>query len=180
MISKQIIMRWIKYGTKGVKLEATKFGLHWRTSDEALQRFGDRQTPNCEPAQAAPTMIPSQRQRQNEAAKAALEEALGVRRCESCQKQLKTGGRAISKTEKLWCPECLIKLPSVSMAKRIRTFRWDAEITQDQLVEKAGFRLQLIRDFELGRKKPTPDQLQKLVNILGPDLVSGLILESES
>lgn len=173
LVNKQIVTKWIRYGTKGVRLEAIKFGTHWRTSEEALQRFGDRQTPNHETAAAAPTITPSQRQRQNEAAKAALEVMLGVRRCETCKKELNTHKKTIPKKEKLWCTDCLIKVPSATIAQRIRTFRWEANLSQDEVVEMTGIRLQGIRDFEHGKKTPTPEQLQKLVDALGRDLLNG-------
>lgn len=173
LVTKQIVMRWIRSGTgKGVKLEAIKFGTHWRTSEEALQRFGNRSTQNNEPA--PPTFSPSFRQRQNEAAKAALELAFGFRKCETCKKGIKTQGRRIPPDEKLWCPQCLIKVPSSTMAQRIRTFRWDADLTQGNLCATTGFSLQLLRDFELGKKVPKQDQLEKLVNALGADLVHGM------
>ena len=178
LVSERIITKWIRSGSKGVRLEAIKFGTHWRTSEEALQRFGDRQTPNQEPSSAVPTITPNQRQRQNEAAKAALELAFGVRRCESCKKELKTAGRAIPKKEKLWCLQCLIKMPSATIAQRIRTFRWEANLSQDELVGKTGIRLQLIRDFENGKKMPTDVHLAKLIEVFGNDLVSGM--ESQS
>ena len=44
-VSKATVTTWIKRGTHGMRLEAIKFGVHWRTSEEAIQRFGDRQTP---------------------------------------------------------------------------------------------------------------------------------------
>lgn len=177
LVSERIITKWIRSGSKAVRLEAIKFGTHWRTSVEALQRFGDRQTPNQKPS-AVPTITPNQRQRQNEAAKAALELAFGVRRCESCKKELNTCGRTIPKREKLWCPQCLVKLPSATIGQRIRTFRWEASLSQDELVGKTGIRLQLIRDFEHGKKMPTDVHLAKLIEVFGNDLVSGM--ESQS
>ena len=174
LVSERMITKWIRSGSKGVRLEAIKFGTHWRTSEEALQRFGDRQTPNQEPSPAVPTITPNQRQRQNEAAKAALELAFGVRRCESCKKELSTCGRTIPKREKLWCPQCLVKLPSATIGQRIRTFRWEASLSQDELVGNTGIRLQLIRDFEHGRKMPTDVHLAKLIEVFGNDLVSGM------
>lgn len=172
LVTKQIVMRWIRTGSRGVKLEAIRFGTHWRTSEEALQRFGNRSTPNKEPA--PPTISPSFRQRQNEVAKAALELAFGIRKCETCKKVIKTQGRRLPMDEKLWCPQCLIKVPSSTISQRIRSFRWDAELTQGNLCAMTGFSLQLLRDFETGKKAPTKEQMEKLVTALGTDLAYGL------
>jgi excisionase family DNA binding protein len=174
LVSKRIITKWIRSGSKGVLLEAIKFGTHWRTSEEALQRFGDRQTPNHEPSLAVPTITPNQRQRQNDAAKAALEVILGIRRCESCKKKLNTHKKTIRKNEKLWCPQCLVTLPSATIAQRIRTFRWEASISQDELVAKTGISLQIIRAYEKSEKTPTDVHLMKLIEVFGDDLVSGM------
>jgi hypothetical protein len=48
-VSKASITRWIIHGTHGIRLEALKFGAYWRTSEEALQRFGESQTASNSP-----------------------------------------------------------------------------------------------------------------------------------
>jgi hypothetical protein len=45
------LLRWIKPGVRGVRLEAVRLGGRWVTSREALQRFADRLTAT----QACPT-----------------------------------------------------------------------------------------------------------------------------
>ncbi len=60
------------------------------------------------------------------------------------------------------------------MAQRLRTFRWAASISQDELVVKTGISLQIIRAYEKDRKLPTDEHLDKLIEILGNDLVSGM------
>lgn len=173
LVTKQVITKWIRCGTKGVRLEAIKFGTHWRTSEQAIQRFGDKQTPKYENVGVVRTFTAVQRQKQSEAAKAQLERWFNVHRCEFCKKELNTAGRAIPKNEKLWCPQCLVKLPEATIAQRIRTFRWASNDSQAQLVEKTGIRLQLIRDFERGKKAPTIEQMLKLADVLGQDLLKG-------
>jgi hypothetical protein len=47
------ILRWIVSGAKGpggdrIKLEAIRLGGSWKTSREALQRFGERLTPDLD------------------------------------------------------------------------------------------------------------------------------------
>jgi excisionase family DNA binding protein len=172
LVSKSIVVKWIKYGSKGVKLEAIKFGKHWRTSEEALQRFGERMTPSQQ--SQPPTITPTQWHRRAEAANAALEVMLGVRRCESCKKELNTYKRTIPKKEKLWCAQCLVKEPNATMALRLRTFRWDANITQEELAKKAGMHVHLIRDFEMNRKIPSDVELAKLIEVLGNGFLSGM------
>ena len=78
-MSKCTLYRWITHGSKGTRLEAIKLGVHWRTSEEALQRFGDRLTPRVEPESAplSPVRTPSQRQRDLERTNEILDEMLG-------------------------------------------------------------------------------------------------------
>jgi hypothetical protein len=40
------ILRWVVKGVKGVRLEAVRLGGRWVTSEQALQRFAERSTPN--------------------------------------------------------------------------------------------------------------------------------------
>lgn len=175
MVAKQIVMKWIRYGSNGVRLEALKFGSHWRTSEEALQRFGERTTPRFEPTPIVYTRTEREQQKHNEWVKEQLDEMLGVRKCETCRKVLNTQRWPIPKTEKkLWCPQCLIKLPTATISLRIRTFRWEANFSQDELVAKTNIRLELIRDFERGRKEPTSEQLKQLEDALGSDFLLGL------
>ena len=65
MVSKAIVVKWINYGSEGVKLEAWKFGKHLRTREEALQRFGERMTPSQEPEPTAITVRQRQRPSQS-------------------------------------------------------------------------------------------------------------------
>ena len=172
LVSKSIVVKWVNYGSKGDKLEALKFGKHWWTSEEALQRFGERMTPS--PIPQPPTITARQRQRQNEVARELLDEMLGVRKCETCKKVLNTHKRTISKKEKLWCTECLVKQPNVTIGLRLRTFRWDANITQEELAEKTGIHVHLIRDFELNRKIPTDENLAKFIAVMGNGFLVGV------
>ncbi len=176
LLPKATLVKWIKYGTKGVKLEAIKFGTHWRTSEEALQRFGDRQTPNQEkPASpGVPSRSALQAQRQNERAKQQLEEIFEIRRCETCKKELNTYKKTVPKKEKLWCPQCLVKLPGATIAQRLRTFRWEANISQDELSKETGIKVSNVRAFELSKKVPTDGDIAKLVEVLGVEMVSGM------
>jgi hypothetical protein len=36
------LLRWVKVGVRGIKLEAVRVGNHWLSSPDALQRFLDR------------------------------------------------------------------------------------------------------------------------------------------
>jgi DNA-binding XRE family transcriptional regulator len=166
------LIKWIRYGSKGVKLEAIKFGTHWRTSEEALQRFGDRQTPSQEPA--PPTITMKQMQRQNEAANEQLELWLSIRRCDSCKRELNTHKKTIPKNEKLWCPECILRLPNATIGQRLRAFRWDANVSQQQLGKKAGIAVTEIRAFEQEKKVPSKDQLLRLADVFDAEFLSGL------
>ena len=176
LLPKATLVKWIKYGTKGVKLEAIKFGTHWRTSEEALQRFGDRQTPTQEkiasPAVLSRTAI--QQQRHKEWVSQQLDEWLGIRKCETCKKELNTYKKTVRKNEKLWCPQCLVKLPDSTIAQRLRTFRWEANISQDELSKETGIKISNIRAYELSKKFPTDGDIAKLVDVLGIEMVSGM------
>jgi excisionase family DNA binding protein len=177
LLPKTTLVKWIKYGTKGVKLEAIKFGTHWRTSVEAIQRFGDRQTPNQGKTDSpvVPSRTAFQAQRQRECAKQQLEEIFGIRRCETCKKELNTYKKTVPKKEKLWCPQCLVKLPGATIAQRLRTFRWEANISQDELSKKTGIKVSNLRAYELNKKAPTDEAVAKLVEVLGVEMVSGMV-----
>ncbi len=100
-VSKPTVVRWIKQGTDGLRLEAIKFGSHWRTSDEAIQRFGERQTPSFEPntKYASHRLSSSRRQRESDKIDEELDEALGIRKCETCRKVIDAGCLTLPKNE---------------------------------------------------------------------------------
>lgn len=67
--------RWRLRGVKGVRLESVKIGGLRYTSLEAIDRFIQAQNAGNEPA--APSITPSQRRKQSEAARAELQK-MGV------------------------------------------------------------------------------------------------------
>jgi DNA-binding XRE family transcriptional regulator len=184
-VSKASITRWIIHGTHGVRLEALKFGAYWRTSEEALQRFGESQTPTDDTSVSSSTGYKSlardspKRLRELEKVCEKLDEALGVRKCETCRKILDAGYVALPKNEKLWCPKCLVLRKSVTMGQRVRTFRWDAKLSQQALSKSCGISVDFIRAIEENRKQPTVDQLAKMVKFFGQSFVTGLELETD-
>jgi len=70
-ISDATMARWIQKGVKGVKLETLLIGGRRVTSREAICRFIARQNPDESPA----IITKTQRRRQSEAARQALQEA---------------------------------------------------------------------------------------------------------
>jgi DNA-binding transcriptional regulator YiaG len=176
MVSKASLYRWITQGTKGVRLEAVRAGGRWRTSVEALQRFSDALTPNQDSSPSSRPHIPTSRQRQRhlERVERELDELLGGRYCETCRAAIAVSQCVIPKNEKVWCPQCLIKRRSATMGKRIRTFRWAASLSQQKLSECTGITVDNIRAYEFDDKKPSDEQLAKLIGALGGDLVTGL------
>ena len=75
------VLRWVLDGVKApngdtVRLEAIRLGPKWVTSQEALQRFADRQTPHFD---TAPSKIRTPGQRTRASEKVAKElEAAGI------------------------------------------------------------------------------------------------------
>jgi excisionase family DNA binding protein len=173
-VSKATLHRWITYGTKGVRLEAAKVGGRWRTSEEAIQRFSDCLTPRRAPTtpQQTPVSTSKQRQRHLELVNQQLDEMLGIRRCETCKMEIKAPGRVISKHERVWCANCLVQRGSATMGLRIRTFRWAASMTQEELSHRTGISNDNIRAYERHHKEPPEIHVAKLIEVLGPDLVS--------
>ena len=55
------IYRWIQRGVQGVRLEYIKIGGTTYTSEEALQRFADRRSPENHDAAAVPTTTATRR-----------------------------------------------------------------------------------------------------------------------
>lgn len=176
LMNKSTLFRWITKGTNGIRLEAIKLGTRWRTSEEALQRFGDRLTPNHD---ANPSTLPSirtssQRQRDQQRIEEELDEMLGVRKCESCRVVINRNNVVIPKSEKLWCPQCLIKRKSATFGQRIRTFRWASSLSQHGLSTRSGIRIDLIRAYEFDEKLPSEAHIGKLIEVLGKDIVYGM------
>ena len=184
-VSKASITRWIIHGTHGIRLEALKFGAYWRTSEEALQRFGENQTPTNLASFSPSTNDKSfarespKRLREIERACEELDEALGIKKCETCRKELDAGYVALPKNEKLWCPKCLVLRKSVTMGQRVRTFRWDAKLSQQALSKSCGISVDFIRAIEENRKQPTVAQLAKMVEFFGQSFVTGLEFETD-
>jgi excisionase family DNA binding protein len=181
LVSTATLQRWITQGTKGVRLEAAKVGGCWRTSEEAIQRFSDRLTPRHDSTPADQTMIPTskQMQRRVELMNQQLDEWFKIRRCETCKTEIKAPGRVMPKHEQLWCSECLVKRKSSSLAQRIRTFRWAAWLTQEELSSRTGISIESIRSYEHRRKEPSDAHLAKLIEVLGEELVSNSEVHSQ-
>jgi hypothetical protein len=79
-VAPSTIFRWIASGVRlrdgrRIRLEAVRLGGRWLTSEQAVQRFIDRQTPNVDADSAALARAPSQRTRRAEQAAEALEAA---------------------------------------------------------------------------------------------------------
>ncbi len=75
-------LRWVLTGAKApsgevVRLDAIRLGGKWITSREALQRFGDRLTPDLDRAQEPAPRPPARRRRASEKAARQLEK-LGI------------------------------------------------------------------------------------------------------
>ena len=176
LVSKCTVYRWVTSGSKGVKLEAAMVGGRWRTSEEAVQRFSDRLTPaEVQPPDSKPPIQTSkQRQQHQEAIDRELDEFMGVKRCETCRAEINAGKCFIPKGERLWCPKCLVQRKSVPLGLRIRTFRWAARISQQELGNRTGISADNIRAYECNQKQPSEAHVCKLMETLGSELVSGL------
>jgi excisionase family DNA binding protein len=176
LVSKFTIVRWITHGAKGIQLEAIKFGGHWRTSEEALQRFGERSTPA---QQSLPSVIETRRE-STRAQRAAEESAerlrilLGLRRCDTCHIPLDFGHIQVPRDSKDWCPKCLVQRKGVSIGRRILVFRASAQLSQSELAKRCGLSVGFVRAFETGQKIPTEAHLAQLVQVLGADLIHGI------
>ena len=75
------ILRWVLDGVRSpsgekIRLEAIRLGPKWVTSQEAIQRFADRQTPTLDD-RAPEVRTPTQRQRASDRAAKELER-LGI------------------------------------------------------------------------------------------------------
>jgi hypothetical protein len=81
-VAPSTVFRWIASGVRlqdgrRIRLEAVRLGGRWLTSEQAIQRFIDRQTPNLDtdPTPRAPT--PTQRAKRADRARKKLETAYG-------------------------------------------------------------------------------------------------------
>jgi transcriptional regulator with XRE-family HTH domain len=70
----------------------------------------------------------------------------------------------------VYCRACLESKPNVAFAVRLRSLRLAAGLTQNDLARRCAVNPSTIGELERGRC-PIPRTLEKLVRILGPDLV---------
>ncbi len=175
-VSKATVTNWIKVGTKGLRLEAIKFGSHWRTSEEALQRFGDQQTPqHHQPFKPTLSRTTSkQAQRAHQQAMDELDEAFGVKKCKACKVVIEAGNVPIPKNAMLYCPDCIVQRKSAKFGDRLRAFRWAKQLPLKALASKTGISVGFLRSYELGDNDPKPEHLQKLAEYLGERLLINL------
>lgn len=177
IVSKATLLQWIKHGSKGVTLDAIKLGVHWRTSEEALQRFGDRLTPQQKETTSRPVSrnnVNSQRQAHQARVREELDALLGIRKCERCRKVIDAGNIVIPKDEKVWCPDCLVTRKSVTIGQRIRTFRRAVQLSMKSLAELTRISTDKIRCYEADQAEPPEEQLARLVQVLGRKMLSGI------
>jgi excisionase family DNA binding protein len=182
-VSRATVYGWIYRGASGVKLEAAKVGGHWRTSEEALQRFSDRLTGEQQPQPAAthqpqsPLTPPPRTSRQQEQHQKRVEDQLdeifGAHKCETCRARIVSPSGAIPKNERVWCPQCLVKRRNATVGNRLRAFRWAAMLSQKELAAQTGISTDNIRTYEYDEKRPTEEQPARFVAALGEELVSG-------
>ena len=171
-VSRATITTWIKRGTNGVRLEAIKFGSNWRTSEEAIQRFGDCQTPSFEihshttPLRRIAAELLSEEQIQDQ-----LDELFGVRKCSTCREKIDTGKIPIPKDTKLFCPKCIVNRPSAGIGQRLKCFRWARQLSLQAMHKSVRLSIETIREYEQGSRKPTEDHLRRLVEFFGPELI---------
>ncbi len=171
-VSKGTVTNWIKVGTRGLRLEAIKFGSHWRTSEEALQRFGDQQSPQYEQT-SSPTVprTSKQAQRAHQQAMDELDEAFGVKKCKTCKVVIETGNLPVPKDAVLYCPDCIVQRKSAKIGDRLRAFRWAKQLPLKSLASKTGISVEYLRSYEYGYSDPRPDHLQKLADFFGEKLL---------
>lgn len=101
-----------------------------------------------------------------------LDEIFGTRRCETCKTEITSPNGVMPKHERLWCPMCLVQRKSASIGERIRTFRWAASLTQEELSGRTRISVENIRSFESKRKEPSETQLARLIEGRAEELVS--------
>ncbi len=174
-VSKGTITNWIKVGTKGLRLEAIKFGSHWRTSEEALQRFGEQQTPQYE--KASNLTIPrtsKQAQCAHQQAMDELDEAFGVKKCKTCKAVIDVGNLPIPKVAVLYCPDCIIQRKSAKFGDRLRAFRYAKQLPLSTLAVKTKISVGFLRAYEFGDSAAKPQHLETLVKFFGEKLIINL------
>jgi DNA-binding XRE family transcriptional regulator len=173
------IFRWVLKGVKlpdgqNVKLEAARLGGKWVTTKAALMRFMAAQTPN--PDQPSPlrhVRTPTQRQRHLERVERELDEKLwGYKHCKVCDAKVKPRQDAIEHRSGIFCTACLLKQPDATFAQRLKACRMNAGLRRKDLAKTSGVSHSKISIYERGDlKDPRPEDLEKLVAALGPELV---------
>ena len=68
----------------------------------------------------------------------------------------------------------------MDVAEKIRYFRQQKGLSQEQLGKRAGIHEQSIRKYELGIRKPKIDQLKKIAGGLGVSVIEFIDIEIEN
>jgi excisionase family DNA binding protein len=181
-VTKATVTAWIKRGTHGIRLEAIKFGAYWRTSEEAIQRFGDRQTPQYHQSftPSLSTKTPKHVERAQQQAAQELDDLLGVRRCKTCKEKIDTGKVTIPTGSILYCPDCIVERKSAKFGERLRAFRWANQLSLQSLYDETGVSVDFLRSYESGDKQPRREHLEKLIEYFGDKFAINLEPSSDS
>ena len=68
----------------------------------------------------------------------------------------------------------------MEIAEKLRYFRSQRGLSQEQLAERAGIHVNTIRKYELGYRKPKIEQLKKIAGGLEISVIEFLEIENEA
>lgn len=68
----------------------------------------------------------------------------------------------------------------MDISEKIRYFRMQRGLSQEQLAERAGINMNTIRKYELGHRKPKLEQLKKIARGLEISVIEFLDIEIEN
>jgi transcriptional regulator with XRE-family HTH domain len=93
-------------------------------------------------------------------------------RCSSCTAAFAQGYHTMKLNGDVLCIDCLRSSPEASFSQRLKTFRLAAGLSQHELAHRLGVQPLRISVLERGLYTPRWEQLLRLVEILGPELVT--------
>jgi transcriptional regulator with XRE-family HTH domain len=92
--------------------------------------------------------------------------------CAGCGSPIMSAGVLRSDAGSALCLSCLALRPAAPFGQRLKSCRLAAGLTKAELAARAGLTPQMLRHYEGGSREPRWRQVARLVNVLGPALVT--------
>jgi transcriptional regulator with XRE-family HTH domain len=96
----------------------------------------------------------------------------GPARCRCCDAPLAAAPLQARYRRGALCLACLARTPRATVADRLLAYRVSAGLTQEGLAARAGTTRDIVSAYERGWRRPRPEVLRRLAEVLGPGLLA--------